>query len=94
MLETVRAIRHGRHYRQGNTLAAHPARRAREGRTAVSLFFRYDSKAQDHLSPGSNDEQRCARAGSKSDPYGHVRKMLDSGNPPARCGQPGCREPV
>ncbi len=70
-------------YRQGSTLGAeyrHWFRVKFGGR--FRLFFRYDSRSRIIVYSWVNDESTLRKAGSKSDPYAMIRRMLDSGDPP------------
>ena len=70
-------------YRQSNTMgmAYRHWRRAKIGRR-FRLFFRYDSKARVIVFAWVNDEHTLRSAGSNSDPYAVLQKMLNRGNPP------------
>ena len=83
ILETVPSDPARAEYRQGNTLGAPHRhwRRAKIGRR-FRLFFRYDSQAKTIVFAWVNDEQTLRSAGSQSDPYRVLKRMLERGNPP------------
>lgn len=70
-------------YRIGNTMGADYRHwsRAKFGQR-FRLFFRYDSTAKIIVFAWVNDESTLRAKGSKSDPYGVFRAMLERDNPP------------
>lgn len=70
-------------YRIGNTMGADYRHwsRAKFG-LRFRLFFRYDSTAKIIVFAWVNDESTLRAKGSKSDPYGVFRAMLERDNPP------------
>lgn len=88
MLETIPLDPGKDEYRQGTTLGPRWRhwRRAKVGRR-FRLFYRYDSATKIIVYAWVNDTQTLRNAGSKTDPYKVLKRMLERGNPPETWGE-------
>jgi toxin YhaV len=75
-------------FRQGNTLGSDNRHWFRaKFHERYRLFYRFSSKEKVIIYAWVNDEDTLRKSGSRTDPYGLFRAMLEAGDPPTSMEQ-------